>query len=64
MIKKKDHAETEQRRRTETKENENVNDIRRKESKSHGCALPKRWRIEPDPDKNVKREVLNVPQEP
>ena len=32
--------------------------------KATGCAPPKRWRIEPDPEEDVKPELLDVPQEP
>ena len=59
--KKKDHSETQQRRRIE--KNKDVNDIRRRESKIHGLCPPKRLRIKPDPEEDVNPEVLNVTQE-
>ena len=33
--------------------------------KATGCAPPKRWRIEPNPEDDINSElVLNVPREP
>ena len=54
LNKKREHAETEQRRRSK-----NVNDIRQNAT---GCAPPKEWRIEPDPEEDVNPELLNVPR--
>ena len=60
MNKKKDHAETEQRRRTEKKEIKNVEKISDEQSqKATACAPPKSWRIKPDREEDVNPEVLN-----
>ena len=60
--KKKDHAETQQRRRIEKKIK--MSTISDEESqKATGCAPPKRLRIKPDPEEDVNPEVLNVTQE-
>ena len=59
MNKKREHAETEQRKKARMS---TISDER--SQKATGCAPPKRWRIEPDPEEDVNPEVLNVPQGP
>ena len=68
MNKKKEHAETKQRMRTEKKESKKVDDIRWTELKSHEKTI--RWtelkemENPTDPEEDVNPEVLNVHQEP
>ena len=59
MNKKREHAETEEGRKVR------MSTISDKHcQKATGCAPPKRCRIEPDPEKDVNPELLNVPREP
>ena len=58
MNKKREHAETEKRKKA------TMSTISDEHSqKATGSAPPKRWRIKPDPE-DVNPELLNVPQEP
>ena len=63
MNKKNEHAETQQTRRTKKKVRMSTKSDGQSQ-KATGCAPPKRWRIEPEPEEDVNPEVLNVPQEP